>query len=190
MNYPCNTVVAACWIFSGLKSIKSLYSGYTHFYPNAVESCSSFFITSFNHSSFLDGKHLNSGIKDMSLFSKFTKQSDKVAYPWSQRKCSGPAFPRYGHVVQPVGSGDTFVVIGGIAKGSGKKDIFMFDPGNIHSCCLSQSTAPSFVIMSMAHFPSVATGSTSSYSTSGDYPPARSYHTAVSFANQVLRKLY
>lgn len=96
--------------------------------PYVVESCLSYFTTSFIHSSFLDGKHLNSGIKDMSLFSKFTKQSDKVAYPWSQKKCSGPAFPRYGHVVQPVGSGETFVVIGGIAKGSGKKDIFMFDP--------------------------------------------------------------
>jgi hypothetical protein len=65
----------------------------------------------------------------MSLFSKFTKQSDKVAYPWSQKKSSGPALPRYGHVVQPISSGDSFVVLGGIAKGTGKKDIFMFDPG-------------------------------------------------------------
>ncbi|KAI9289530.1 hypothetical protein BC943DRAFT_300260 [Umbelopsis sp. AD052] len=94
----------------------------------------------------------------MSFF-KFSKQSDKVAYPWSQKKSSGPALPRYGHVVQAVSTTETLVVYGGVAKGSGKKDIFMFDP---------------------------ATGSTSSYSASGDYPPARSYHTAISFANQVL----
>lgn len=63
----------------------------------------------------------------MSFF-KFNKP-EKVAYPWSQKKSSGPALPRYGHVVQDVSAAETFVVHGGIAKGSGKKDIFMFDPG-------------------------------------------------------------
>jgi len=76
----------------------------------------------------------------MSLFSKFTKQSDKVAYPWFQKKCSGPAFPRYGHAVQPVASGDSFIIIGGIAKGSGKKDIFMFDPGTLLGCVCERSS--------------------------------------------------
>ncbi|CAO3667527.1 unnamed protein product [Umbelopsis ramanniana] len=93
----------------------------------------------------------------MSFF-KFNKP-EKVAYPWSQKKSSGPALPRYGHVVQDVSAAETFVVHGGIAKGSGKKDIFMFDP---------------------------ATGSTSTYNTSGDHPPARSCHIAISFANQLL----
>jgi hypothetical protein len=64
----------------------------------------------------------------MSLFSKFTKQSDKVSYPWSQKKCSGPAFPRYGHIVQSTGTGDSFIIFGGIAKSSGKKEVFAFDP--------------------------------------------------------------
>ncbi|KAM3580775.1 hypothetical protein VKS41_006834 [Umbelopsis sp. WA50703] len=95
----------------------------------------------------------------MSLFSKFTKQSDKVSYPWSQKKCSGPAFPRYGHIVQSTGTGDSFIIFGGIAKSSGKKEVFAFDP---------------------------ITGTTSNYNVTGDIPSARSHHSAVSFANQIM----
>jgi hypothetical protein len=121
----------------------------------------------------------------MSLFSKFTKQSDKVAYPWSQKKSSGPALPRYGHVVQAVAATETFVVHGGIAKGSGKKDIFMFDPGMFMSLFSTRYCINVLFVTVIA----LATGSTSSYSPSGDFPPARSYHTAISFANQLLGKL-
>jgi hypothetical protein len=64
----------------------------------------------------------------MSLFSKLSKNNDKVLYPWSQNKLGGSnsAIPRVGHAATAL-SADSIVIYGGIHKNSTKKDLFLID---------------------------------------------------------------
>ncbi|RUS22386.1 hypothetical protein BC937DRAFT_89461 [Endogone sp. FLAS-F59071] len=71
----------------------------------------------------------------MSLFSKFTKHSDKsVVYPWSQRKLNITSpLPRSGHSADQVALGNDIFLFGGVAKGQPRRDLFIIESTSLNS---------------------------------------------------------